>query len=78
MLLSDFRDFNELEQKNIEETGGVPEFILKDLHGSIKLMKLAGDCMDVFIPKFLTALSSMISNMDSRPTEKQHEDDLFK
>jgi len=76
--LSDFRNFNKLEQKNIEETGGVPEFILKDLHSSIKFLKLAGDCMDVFIPKFLSALSSVIENMDSRSMEKKNEDDLFK
>ncbi len=77
LLLSDFNDFNELESKNIEETGGVPEFILKDLQNSIKFMKLAGDCIDVFIPKFLGALSSVIGTMDSRTGDEQKKDDLF-
>lgn len=52
----DFNVFDELEHKQIEENGGVPEQVHENLKGSIRLFSLIGNCMELFIPKFLVRL----------------------
>lgn len=62
--MDDFRALSDSEQKLIEENGGVPAHILKDLHGSIKFMNLAGNCLELFVPTFLGALSNVITSFE--------------
>ena len=64
-MMEDFEALSELESKQIEEHGGVPAHILNDLHGSIKFLNLAGNCIDLFVPKFLGALNDVVSSFEN-------------
>ena len=64
--MDDFQAFSELENQKMEETGGVPAHILNDLHGSIKFLNLAGNCVELFVPKFLGSLDKVIMSFEGQ------------
>ncbi|HMY85429.1 MAG TPA: hypothetical protein PLC76_06320 [Saprospiraceae bacterium] len=65
----DFNVFDELEHKQIEENGGVPEQVHENLKGSIRLFSLIGNCMELFIPKFFGTFNAFLG--DDRLEEKE-------
>lgn len=63
--MSDFDIFSEWEKKQMEDTGGVPAHIHKDLQGSIRFLSLAGSCIELFVPKLLGTMNVLLSNFEN-------------
>jgi len=58
----DFNVFDELEQKQIEENGGVPEEVYESLKGSIRIFGLIGNCIELFIPKLFGTFNALLGD----------------
>ncbi len=65
----DFNVFDELEQKQIEENGGVPEDVHESLKDSIRIFGLIGNCIELFIPKFFGTFNALLG--DERPESQE-------
>lgn len=73
--MKDSEVFNQMESDGIREIGYVPPTVKKDLDGSIKLLNLISQSLELYLTRFFDAFSVIISGAGDRVEQISESDD---